>query len=73
MTIVSDLKDRGGLCATCVHVRRVGSRRGSVFLLCERSNSDPRYARYPQLPVVHCPGYEGDTERGGGCAPGSDG
>jgi hypothetical protein len=29
-----------------------------VFYLCERSRTDPRYRKYPVLPVVACPGYE---------------
>ena len=47
-----------GLCNTCVHQRVVSTTRGSRFSLCERSRSDPRYARYPRLPVQECPGYE---------------
>lgn len=47
-----------GLCATCRHSRVVTSGRGSVFRLCERSRTDPRFPRYPRLPVVHCDGYE---------------
>jgi hypothetical protein len=57
-----------GLCATCAHVRVVPSKRGSEFVLCRRSEDDPRYARYPPLPVLDCPGYrraEG-VERPGG-------
>ncbi len=48
---------RPGLCAACAHARRVESRRGSVFLLCARSNDDPRFARYPPLPVLQCAGF----------------
>ncbi len=47
-----------GLCGTCRHCRRVETGR-SVFYLCERSLDDPRYRKYPVLPVVACPGYEG--------------
>src|SRR5690349_942026 len=47
-----------GLCATCRHMARITSARGSTFYLCERSRSDPRYPRYPRLPVVRCAGYE---------------
>jgi hypothetical protein len=49
---------RAGLCATCAHARRVTSARGSVFVLCERSRSDPRYPKYPLLPVLRCHGHE---------------
>ena len=47
-----------GLCADCTHGRRIASDRGSVFYLCELSTSDPSYARYPRLPIIHCDGYE---------------
>jgi len=47
-----------GLCATCAHARRVTSARRSVFWLCGRAAADPRFARYPRLPVLRCPGYE---------------
>ena len=30
----------------------------STFYLCERSLTDPRYSKYPPLPVLACPGYE---------------
>lgn len=51
-----------GLCARCVHVRRIENRRGSVFLLCELANRDPRYSRYPPLPVLDCPGFTAAAE-----------
>ncbi|MGH7482871.1 MAG: hypothetical protein ACRELV_12005 [Longimicrobiales bacterium] len=47
-----------GLCGSCQHARRIRSRRGSVFLLCERSRTDPAYPRYPRLPVLACAGYD---------------
>jgi hypothetical protein len=47
-----------GLCATCVHVRRVISDRGSEFYLCQLSKVDPAFPKYPRLPVVKCSGYE---------------
>jgi len=46
-----------GLCARCVHRRLVRTRR-STFVLCGRAADDPRFVRYPRLPVLHCPGYE---------------
>lgn len=46
-----------GLCAGCVHQRIVQSRRGSTFLLCGLSRSDPRFPRYPRLPVLACDGF----------------
>jgi hypothetical protein len=47
-----------GLCAICLHARRVRSSRDAEFWLCGRSAVDPRFPKYPSLPVVRCPGYE---------------
>ena len=49
--------ERAGLCATCVHAQVVPSSRGSVFSLCRLSFTDPRFPRYPPLPVIACAGY----------------
>ena len=46
-----------GLCADCRHAERVRSSRGSVFLLCGMSKSDPRFPKYPRVPVGSCSGY----------------
>jgi hypothetical protein len=54
-----------GLCATCRHARRVESARGSRFWLCARSADDPRFAKYPRLPVLQCPGYDSSDARPG--------
>jgi len=50
-----------GLCARCRHARTIDSRRGSRFILCEKSRTDPRFPRYPPLPVRQCAGYEPET------------
>ena len=47
-----------GLCATCRWVRTAGNKRGSVFYRCLRADTDPRFVRYPPLPVLACPGYD---------------
>jgi hypothetical protein len=47
-----------GLCGGCVHARLIETRTGSRFILCERSRTDPRFARYPVLPVLACAGFE---------------
>jgi hypothetical protein len=47
-----------GLCGACVYARCVTSARGSVFWLCARSATDPRFAKYPALPMRACAGYE---------------
>jgi hypothetical protein len=46
-----------GLCGSCHHVRVVESRRGSRFFMCDLSRSDPRFPRYPRLPVLRCRGF----------------
>jgi hypothetical protein len=46
-----------GLCDRCTHVQRVTSARGSRFYLCRLSFVDPRFARYPPIPVRSCPGF----------------
>ena len=47
-----------GLCARCAHARPVTSARGSTFWRCARSEWDPRFPRYPRLPVLRCAGFE---------------
>ena len=47
-----------GLCPGCRHVRIIRSDRGSVFYQCLLAAIDPRFAKYPPLPVLTCPGYE---------------
>jgi len=56
-------QERAGLCADCAHARRVESSRGSLFLFCELSRSDPRFTKYPRLPVLSCSGYEKNQEQ----------
>jgi hypothetical protein len=53
-----DLERTVGLCAVCRHARRQETARGSVFWRCLRAEDDPRFTRYPRLPVVACPGFE---------------
>ena len=63
------LRNPIGLCATCRHVRVVRSARGSRFYLCQLSEVDDRFVKYPPLPVVKCVGYSqppGSSELPGG-------
>ena len=46
-----------GLCGTCLHLRVIESKKGSRFVLCERSRTDASYPRYPALPVLRCAGW----------------
>jgi hypothetical protein len=47
-----------GLCGSCVNAKKVETRRGSTFLLCQMSAVDPRFPRYPRLPVMRCAGWQ---------------
>ena len=47
-----------GLCDACSHQRVVRNTRGSVFSLCELARTDPRFPKYPRLPVLACTGFE---------------
>jgi hypothetical protein len=42
----------------------------SRFWLCARSATDPRFVRYPRLPMLECPGYEPGESETPGQAPG---
>jgi hypothetical protein len=33
--------------------------------MCERSKTDPRYPKYPRVPVLECRGYERRSSAGG--------
>jgi hypothetical protein len=48
---------RAGLCASCLHVKVINSSRGAVFYQCGLSFVDPRFPKYPVLPVLACIGY----------------
>jgi hypothetical protein len=61
--VETDLDRSVGLCAGCAHVETIRSDRGSVFYLCKLSAGDPRFPKYPRLPVRSCAGYEEDTAR----------
>lgn len=49
---------RVGLCATCRHAGSQENRRGNRFWRCLRAEADPRFRRYPALPVQACEGHE---------------
>jgi len=50
-------RERVGLCQRCAHGRVKRSARGSAFWRCGRADQDPRFPRYPPLPVTTCVGY----------------
>lgn len=46
-----------GLCDVCQHRQVVTSGRGTVFLRCLLHDADPRFPKYPRLPVTQCGGF----------------
>ena len=51
-----------GLCASCTNVQVIRSDRGSIFYRCRLSERDPRFPKYPRLPVISCDGYKARPE-----------
>jgi hypothetical protein len=54
--LLQSLAVPAGLCAACEHLRVLASRR-SIFVRCGLAETDPRFPRYPALPVTGCAGY----------------
>ncbi len=50
-----------GLCASCAHSEIIRSSRGSMFYRCRLSDTDPRFPKYPRLPVIECAGWSVKT------------
>ena len=47
---------RAGLCDACANQRRVPATR-ATYSLCRLAAHDPRFPRYPPLPVTRCAGF----------------
>ena len=47
----------GGCCGSCRHAELKTAVR-SVYVWCRRSKTDSRFPKFPQLPVIECPGHE---------------
>ena len=61
--------DQGSLCERCRFLREIISGKGSRFLLCQLSQTDRRFEKYPPQPISWCVGYrpaeqEGDSGEG---------
>jgi len=52
----------GSLCESCESMREVVSGKGSRFLLCQLSTTNPAFAKYPPQPIVRCSGYQPTIE-----------
>ena len=55
---------RGSLCETCAWMREVVTPKGSRFLLCQLSQTDARFPKYPPQPVIRCDGFEEKEKTG---------
>jgi hypothetical protein len=54
---LEEARSYAGQCADCRFARVYRSDRGAVFYQCAKSFEDPRFPKYPRLPVHDCPGY----------------
>jgi hypothetical protein len=45
------------LCERCARMREIISGKGSRFLLCEHSRTDPTFPKYPRQPVLRCEAF----------------
>ncbi len=53
------MKTNAGLCETCRHSSCIPHPRGGQdYWRCLLAEIDPRFSRYPRLPVKECAGYE---------------
>ena len=50
------------ICDVCSHMKEVISGTGSRFLLCQLSQTDRRFQKYPQQPVLRCEGFKESEE-----------
>jgi hypothetical protein len=47
-----------GLCRDCRHARHITSSSGVAYVQCRLSERDPRFEKWPRLPVLSCAGHE---------------
>jgi hypothetical protein len=47
-----------GLCAACQHVKVIKSAKDCFFVMCGLAKTNPRFEKYPVLPVLRCSGYK---------------
>lgn len=46
------------LCEACAWMREMVTPKGSRFLLCQLSQTNPDFPKYPPQPVVRCAGFQ---------------
>ena len=45
------------LCESCTLMREIITPKGSRFILCQLSQINAKYSKYPPQPVIRCDGY----------------
>ena len=55
---MNDSTNNQSLCETCSLMRGIITPKGSRFLLCQLSNTNPAYPKYPPQPKWQCSGYQ---------------
>src|SRR5262249_36093602 len=56
--VPSEVAAMQSLCEKCALMQEVVTHKGSRFLLCQLSQTDTAFPKYPRQPVVHCDGYQ---------------
>ncbi|MEK7857518.1 MAG: cysteine-rich CWC family protein [Elusimicrobiota bacterium] len=46
-----------GLCASCRKSKRLTTKTGSAIYRCALAETDPKFTKFPRLPMADCPGY----------------
>lgn len=57
-TLLAGLGAPAGLCADCRFALLNRTRRGTTYLRCGLAAEDPRFPKYPRLPVQRCSGFQ---------------
>ena len=52
------MRQKAGLCDSCAHQKVIRTGRGSEFSMCLLHKTDPRFRKYPPIPVLRCSGYQ---------------
>lgn len=55
---MNDSTNNQSLCETCSLMGKIITPKGSRFLLCQLSNTNPAYPKYPPQPKCQCSGYQ---------------
>lgn len=50
----------------CAHQRVIRTTRGSSFSMCTLAKTDPRFPKYPRIPVAACDGFAPADQADGG-------